>query len=140
MKLAKGFNSHIHYSFGDEEERPHIVFPASTFFERLVVTTPGESPPQMGEEFPEPDDSIQSRKAYKKKINWNTDDTYSMSFHTMYFDFSTWSIVNLPIGKDLKLRTFWGNSSASMIFYECQGPNLKHSTDLKRYVVSLKVS
>ena len=113
LKLLQKFNPNIHYSFGTNEERAHIVFPASTFFERLVVTRPGEELPTMGEDFDEPEAASARRKAYKTKIDWNTEDTYSMSFHSMYMDFPSWSIVKLPIGRDLSLRTFWGDALVS---------------------------
>jgi Protein of unknown function, DUF547 len=41
-----------------------------------------------------------------------------MSFHSMYIDFPSWSVVRLPIGKDISLQTFWGNSTASVVLYE----------------------
>ena len=118
LKMVKSFNPAINYSFGSDEERAHICFPASTFFERLVVTPPDETPPDIMEEFEEPADLVKKRKAYKTKIDWNTEDTYSMSFHSMYIDFPSWSVVKLPVGRDVALQTFWGDSTASVVFYE----------------------
>jgi hypothetical protein len=118
LKMVKSFNPAINYSFGSDEERAHICFPASTFFERLVVTPPDEAPPDIMEEFEEPLDSVKKRKAYKTKIDWNTEDIYSMSFHSMYIDFPSWSVVKLPVGRDVALQTFWGESTASVVFYE----------------------
>jgi hypothetical protein len=139
LKLSQKFNQQIHYSFGDAKERPHICFPASTFFERLVVTLPGETPPKMGEEFEEPADSVKQRKAYKTKIDWNPDDTYSMSFHSMYLDFPTWAVVALPIGKDMSLNTFWGNSIASVVFYEIDDSNRQHLSSMNKYILAVQV-
>ncbi|KAL3925188.1 MAG: hypothetical protein SGILL_000580 [Bacillariaceae sp.] len=119
LKLTKSFNSALHYSFGIKgKEQAHISFPASTFFERMVVTPPGENPPDIMEEFDEDPQSAKLRKAYKTKIDWNTEDTYSMSFHSMYIDFPSWSVVQLPVGKDVPLKTFWGDSTASVVLYE----------------------
>ena len=140
LKLTKKFNSHIHYSFGDAEERAHIVFPASTFFEQLVVSRPGEDPPEMGSAFEEPRKLAQARKAYKAQIDWNTEDTYSMSFHSMYMDFPSWSIVNLPIGKDMNLHTFWGSSFLSFVLYEHDTSKEKHLISSNKYILSVQVS
>jgi hypothetical protein len=139
LKLSQKFNQQIHYSFGDDKERGHICFPASTFFERLIVTPPGETPPTMSEDFEEAADSVQARKAYKKKIDWNADDTYSMSFHSMYLDFPTWSVVQLPIGRDMSLQTFWGNSLASVVFYEVEDSNDRHLTATNKYIAAIRV-
>jgi len=110
----------IHYSFGSTTERAHICFPASTFFQTFIVTPPGEIPPEIGgvDLDGEPPDVAAARKAYKTKINWNTEDTYTMSFHSMFVDFPSWSVVSLPIGKDVSLQTFWGNSVARVVLYE----------------------
>ena len=137
LKMTKSFNQELHYSFGDKNERAHICFPASTFFEDLVVTKPGDEPPVLGEEFHEPDDVAKSRKAYKTKIDWNTDDIYSMSFHSMYIDFPSWSVVRLPIGRDVALQTFWGNSSASVVLYEVDPTAKYHATSSNRYLLGV---
>ncbi|KAG7360558.1 DUF547 domain containing protein [Nitzschia inconspicua] len=142
LKMTKSFNPALHYSFGTaDKERAHICFPASTFFERLVVTPPGETPPDIMEELEEDPQSARDRKAYKTKIDWNTTDTYSMSFHSMYIDFPSWSVVKLPVGKDVSLQTFWGDSSASIVLYEVPN-NLKedrHSMATNKYCLSVEL-
>ena len=142
LKLLKSCNPAIHYSFGTNDERAHICFPASTFFEKLIVTPPGDELPEMGKEFEEPPDEITARKANETKIDWNTEDTYSMSFFTQYIDFPTWSVVSLPIGKDISLQTFWGNSFASVVLYEVDSmlsEEKPHLAELNRYVLSLQL-
>ena len=141
LKMTKSFNPLLHYSFGTKDERAHICFPASTFFERLVVTPPDETPPEMGIEFVELPDAVADRKAYKTQIDWNTDDTYSMSFYTQYIDFPTWSVVSLPVGRDISLQTFWGNSFASVVLYEVdkdQDEYKPHLTESNRYLLGLR--
>jgi hypothetical protein len=120
LKLLRSFFHSIHYSFGDDEglEMAHIVFPAYSFFERLVVTKPGETRPIMGEEFIESPQSIKARKASTHGGDWNTTDTYSMSFYSMYIDLPTWTIVNLPLSNDMSLKTFWGKSALRICFYD----------------------
>ena len=135
----KQFNPHIHYSFGNQSENAHLCFPASTFFERLVVTRPGERPPVFGVEFEESATSIRLRKSYQRRIDWNTDDVYSMSFHSQYLDFPTWSVVNLPMGPDMSLMTFWGNSLARVVFYDIEDPK-KHQIAHKSDILAVQVS
>ncbi len=143
LKMTKSFNPALHYSFGEaNKEKAHICFPASTFFEQLVVTPPGQVPPLMGTEFDEPVEVAQLRKAYKTKIDWNTDDTYSMSFHSMYVDFPSWSIVRLPIGRDISLQTFWGNASASVVMYELDDSikeQKRHTLTGKTYLLGVEM-
>ncbi|KNC79583.1 hypothetical protein SARC_08031, partial [Sphaeroforma arctica JP610] len=46
--------SGAHYSFGTEQEQPHIAFPAGRALDRIVITAPGDTPPPMGlQMFPE---------------------------------------------------------------------------------------
>lgn len=126
LKFIKSVAPDIHYSFGDskEKEKAHIVVPAWSFFERLVVTKPGEEPPEMGsgEEFDEPKESIEARASGKIKANWNTEDTYSMSFYTMYLDIAKWQVVQVPVTSDINLKTFWGNSFLRIVLFENTTP------------------
>lgn len=138
LKMSRQFNGEMHYSFGDDKERPHICFPASTFFEEFVVTQEGELAPELGTVFQEDPAAARERKAYKRKISWNTTDTYSMGFHSMYLDFPSWSIVHLPIGRDITLQTFWGNSSTSVVLYEVDTSSKKHLTSAIKYLAAVE--
>lgn len=124
LKLVKSFAPDTHYSFGDNgaKEKPHIVIPAWSFFDRLVVTKPGEEPPELGQDFFEPEESVVARKNLKSRAQWNTDDTYSMSFYSMYMDLVKWQIVQLPVTSDIDLKTFWGNSFLRIVLYENNTP------------------
>ena len=126
LKFIKSVAPDIHYSFGDskEKEKAHIVVPAWSFFERLVVTKPGEELPEMdsGEEFYEPPQSVEARNSGKSKANWNTEDTYSMSFYTMYLDIAKWQVVQVPVTRDMNLKTFWGNSFMRIVLFENTTP------------------
>jgi hypothetical protein len=144
LKMTKSFNPALHYSFGDvsNKEMAHICFPASTFFEQLVITKPNDTPPPMGIDFQEPSEVAKLRKSYKTKIDWNTTDTYSMSFHSMYVDFPSWSVVRLPIGRDIPLQTFWGNASASVVLYELDDSKQeqkRHTLSSKTYLLGVQM-
>jgi hypothetical protein len=133
LKLVKSVAPDTHYSFGDngDKERPHIVIPAWSFFERLVVTKPGEEPPELGQEFVEAVESVAARKNAKSKAHWNTDDTYSMSFFSMYIDLVKWQVVQVPVTSDIDLKTFWGNSFLRIVLYENTTP-LKDGRHLQK--------
>lgn len=143
LKLLKSFYPTIHYSFGDEDgdELAHIVVPAYRFFERLVVTKPGETPPTMGENFNEPPESVKARKKSNSVGEWETENTYSMSFYSMYLDLPTWSVVNIPMSNDMPLSTFWGKSSLTICFYDRVAPESvkKHLPKYNNYGFVIRV-
>jgi Protein of unknown function (DUF1769) len=141
LKLLKSFYPTIHYSFGDDEEFAHIVVPAYRFFERLVVTKPGEQPPILGEPFEEPAESVKARKNSKGVGEWDTENTYSMSFYSMYLDLPTWSVVNIPMSNDMPLATFWGKSALTICFYDRVAPDSvkKHLPKYNNYGFVIRV-
>lgn len=47
LTFIQKFDSNLHYSFGDKEEKAHMTSTAECFFDQLVVTTPGETPPKV---------------------------------------------------------------------------------------------
>jgi Protein of unknown function (DUF1769)/Protein of unknown function, DUF547 len=141
LRLAESFNKNLHYSFGDSEgkELPHIVAPAYTFFERVVVTPPGETLPPMDEPFDESPESIAHRKKTTSYGEWSTTDTYSFSFYSMYIDLPTWQLVGLPASGDLSLKTFWGQSLLKICMYEKSGSSKQHLQDSNRYAFSVQL-
>lgn len=140
LKLVDSYNSNVHYSFGDSKglEKPHIVAPAYTFFERVVATPPEETPPPMDCFFEESTESINKRKASESNGEWNTTDTYSLSFYSMYIDLPTWKLVSLPVSGDISLKTFWGNSLLSICMYEKTGTEKQHLQQFNRYCFAVQ--
>ena len=143
LNLVRSFNSNMHFSFGDKrnEEESHIVIPAWTFFELLVVTKSGDTPPPMGEDFPESQKSKEERKTSNSVGNWNTEDTYSMSYYSMYIDLPTWKVVKVPVAPDIDLRTFWNKSFLKIVLYENQAHlnDKRHLTKDNSYFFALKI-
>ena len=143
LNLVRSFNSNMHFSFGDKrkEEESHIVIPAWSFFELLVVTKSGDTPPPMGEPFPESQESKEERKSSNSVGNWNTEDTYSMSYYSMYIDLPTWKVVKVPVAPDIDLRTFWNKSYLKIVLYENEtGLNDKrHLRKDNSYFFALKI-
>jgi hypothetical protein len=140
LRLADRFISNVHSSFGDDTELAHIMAPAYTFFERLVITPPGQDPPALDADIEESADSLAKRKCSKGVCQWNTVDTYTFSFYSMNINLPTWSLVGLPMSGDISLTTFWGDSSVKICMYEKTGPQRQHLLESKRYVFALQVS
>jgi len=152
LKLISTISSNMHYSYGDKNgtDTAHIVFPAWTSMDSLVITKPGENIPPMGEPFPESKACIKERKDSNNHAgNWNTTDIFSMSFHSMYIDLPNWKLINLGVLRDTDLRTFWSESAMRLVIYEkgqhCsskgstnKGDESKHFKDQNSYVLSLQ--
>ena len=74
LSFAKRILKNMHFSFGessknisnvDEIELPHVTFPLSRGMDRLIVTEPGGTPPPLGIEFNETEESRVARKGGK---------------------------------------------------------------------------
>lgn len=159
LNFMQQFSKNLHYSFGegdfinsnnnDQLEYPHISFPLKDL-DRLVVTKQGETPPKLGSVIEESEESIAQRKLMKadQYNEWNTTDVYTLSFNTHYVDLPTWRIVNVPIMKDMNLRTFWGNSLVRLVGYEVidnvtnekSNGNGKHEQRYLNYLFCAQVS
>jgi hypothetical protein len=141
LNLVVRIKSNVHYSFGDSKdlEKPHIVAPAYTFFEQVVITAPGESPPPMDNLFEETNESIAHRRASKATGNWNTMDTYSLSFYSMYIDLPTWHLIGLPVSGAINLKTFWSDSLLRLCMYEKMGTDKRHLQESNRYAFAVQV-
>lgn len=128
LKLMSSFYSSVHFSFGDEKEKSHIVIPAVQFFDDIIVTNPDDedemaSLPKLGDMVAESKESKARRKSgvldnNDKSNFFDTAGIYTLSFHSMYFDLPTWHIRSVPALSDLDLRTFWNDSGLRMVMYE----------------------
>jgi hypothetical protein len=134
LGLVQSFTKDIHYSFGEDDELPHIVAPAHVLFDRVVVTPPDQMPPPIDEPLEESAEAIAHRKTRKVYGKWGTTDTYSFSFYSMYIDLPSWQLVGLPASGDLSLKTFWGKSLLRLCMYEKIGETKQHYRSDKRYV------
>jgi hypothetical protein len=138
LRIVEGFNPGVHSSFGmrrrnnsnkkngndddeQDEEKAHIVVPAYSFFERFVATPPGQNPPMLGSELEESKESLARRRNPTAALayRFNTTDTYTFAFYSMYVDLPRWQLVNLPIPRgDVSLKTFWHDSHLRICMYE----------------------
>lgn len=157
MKFAMSLNPFLHFGFGDEPkpdgtfEYPHLTFPLFRVMDRVVVTAPGETPPELGKELPEVDsDRLLRRSGKGPHMSFQEGFTYSFSFHSMYIDFSRWSICNFPGYRAIDLRGFFGQQKVKVVCYELVDPKkedkigrpstLPHYNAYKHYLLSLEMS
>jgi Protein of unknown function (DUF1769) len=124
MAFVKTTNPTFHYSItgskdksGDGKyEKPHMSFTVEGSLDRLVVTKPGETPPQLGQPIYEDPESIRRRK---KGIltDWNTTDTYTMALWSSYVDFLDWKVLNLPGIRPFGLSSVLGSQPIYLTMY-----------------------
>ncbi|GMH71831.1 hypothetical protein TL16_g05758 [Triparma laevis f. inornata] len=141
LGFARKINSAMNYSFGDkeQEELPHIVFPLWTSVDKMVVTKEGESVPEIGVLFPEDEKERNKRRGGSGLGDWNTHDTYSFSFNSMYVDLPAWKLVSLPMMRDMDLKTFWGTAGLRLVVYENEGSRkMKHKKEENKYVLCIE--
>lgn len=98
-------------------EIPHMAFAVETCLDRLVVTKPGDVPPKLGTEIKEDLEHAKKRRAGKVNVDWNVNDTYTMSLWSHYIDFINWECVNIPGVKHFPLTTILGNQPVYMALY-----------------------
>eukprot|EP00980_Cylindrotheca_fusiformis_P008165 scaffold1729_cov117-Cylindrotheca_fusiformis.AAC.3 len=135
LKFIKNYEPNLHYSFGDEEENAHMSVLAEHFFHGLVVTPPGEQLPDL-------EDQLSSSRDFsspEKEIKWNTKDTYTMMYHTMYIDLPSWTTSHIPLVRDIRLQTFWGNSLLKVVLYEPNKNTSTHVATDNKYLMSIQV-
>lgn len=92
-----------HCTLGDHLETAQLTFPLSACADRLAVTKPGDVPPTMGVQM-YPDEFGRDRRAPVHE--YNTEDTYSFSMHSMYVDLVNFRLVDLPGLGSIPLDTF----------------------------------
>mmetsp|Transcript_2996 Transcript_2996/g.4552 ORF Transcript_2996/g.4552 Transcript_2996/m.4552 type:complete len:1659 (+) Transcript_2996:117-5093(+) len=156
MKFAMSLNPFLHFGFGEEHrkdgmfEYPHLTFPLFRVMDRVVVTPPGGELPTLGKELPEVDaDRIARRSGKGPHMTFQQDHTYSFSFHSMYVDFSRWSICNFPGYRAIDLKNFLGQQNIKVVCYELVPPensnsdsnkSLPHYNAYKKYLTSMELT
>jgi hypothetical protein len=100
LAFVRKLNNFMHYSFGDAkgEQLPHIVFPLWSNVDKLVVTPPGDTPPELGRPLEEDPQARAKRvKNPTPPSDLSLDATYSLSINSMYIDLPSWKLCNLPM-------------------------------------------
>ncbi len=135
MKFVKMKNPTFSYSLSGKEtttdedkekgnyENPHFAFPIETSLDRIVITKEGDLAPILGgtiEEDPE------ARKEWKdNRINYNTNDTYTLCLYSAYIDFPSWKAVNLPAVPQFSLARVNDAQPISVKLYSLKSNNDK---------------
>lgn len=138
--------SSIHYSFGRTQngslvDLPHICLCMWNAVDRFVLTKAGSEPPKLGQQLPETDRerNVRRKRRAEDAPEFNTADTISFSYHSMYLDLATWKIVNIKGIDGVSLSTFWGDMPLKMVLYDVP-PDTKtsdvHVTSSNRYFFS----
>ncbi|KAL3903443.1 MAG: hypothetical protein SGARI_005380 [Bacillariaceae sp.] len=89
LTMIGRINSGFHYSWGIEKdsadeqilrdgayEKTHLSFPVEASMDRIVITKPGETPPELGHALHETNASVKRRRRMGAgSVDWNLEDT-----------------------------------------------------------------
>ena len=152
LSFASTMVQDLHYSFGDRPsvpnyEIPHLVAPIFKSMDRVVITPPGAEPPKMGVPFYEDLEARRLRMKTKLSNNWtiDTSSTYSFSVNTFNIDLCSWTLIGVPMLKNMDMRTFFGDGSLRLVGYElpyseaAKYPDGRHAQRSLNYVFNLRV-
>lgn len=131
LAMIRRINSGFHYSWGVDKkttnedlkegnyEKTHLSFPVEASMDRIVITKPGETPPELGQELPETDASVKRRrKSGAGCIQWNCDDTYTMCLWSAYVDWIEWKCMNVVGVMPFPLGVVLGTQPITLCVYE----------------------
>ncbi|KAG7346633.1 hypothetical protein IV203_005702 [Nitzschia inconspicua] len=132
LAMIRRINSGFHYSWGIEKdstdpedieagryEKTHLSFPVEASMDRIVITKPGESPPQLGYELHETNASVKRRRRMGAgSVDWNIDDTYTMCLWSAYCDWIRWRSMNVPGVRPFSLSIVTGRQPIYLSVYE----------------------
>jgi hypothetical protein len=134
LAMIRRINSGFHYSWGVEKakvdsvaiaegkyENTHLSFPVEASMDRIVITKAGDTPPELGHELKETDQSVKRRrKLGAGSVDWNLDDTYTMCLWSAYCDWIKWKTLNVPGVRPFSLSTVTGQQPIYLSVYELQ--------------------
>eukprot|EP00667_Euglena_gracilis_P004294 EG_transcript_4320 len=120
LKLVATFGHRSHVSFADSRvpgDMPHIVCPALSAMDRVIVTPPGQTPPTLGENLPVSDEMAALKALPSQPEDFLVGHTYTLAFYSHYIDFERWAVVEIPGFGALDLHSFWADMSLRFVFY-----------------------
>jgi len=127
-----GINPGFHYSYGVKKEEldpkdlldgnyeaTHLSFPVEASMDRVIITKPGETPPELGSELFESTASVKRRRRTGSgSIDWNLEDTFTLSLWSAYFDWIKWKCLNVPGCRPFSLVACVGRQPVYLNVYE----------------------
>ena len=110
--------------------------PAFHSFDRVVVTPPGETPPELGKHLPKRQSDIQRRKNFFK-IDQTIDleSTYTFSMKNRRFDPLNWRVVGVPIVRQFTVSRY--TEAVRLSVYEVLEENGKPVEDPQGKVTAM---
>jgi len=116
-----------------EYEKPHFALWLETSADRFIITKPGDTPPELGNELYEDPEVWKRRKAGEKEFDYNTEDTYTICVWSAYIDFAQWKCLNIPAISQFSLSSVIGDQIFRIHWYIAD-PNLEShkQKDIKR--------
>lgn len=133
LAMIRRINSGFHYSWGVDKmtavdqaafeeghyEKTHLSFPVEASMDRIVITKPGETPPELGHELFESEASVKRRrKQGAGAVDWNLEDTYTMCLWSAYCDWIKWKCVAVPGVRPFSLCAVTGKQPIYLSVYE----------------------
>ena len=132
LAMIRRINSGFHYSWGIERaktdpealregkyEKTHLSFPVEASMDRIVITKPGEKPPELGFElFESPESVKRRRKIGAGSVEWNIENTYTMCLWSAYCDWIKWRTLNVPGVRPFSLSVVTGRQPIYLSVYE----------------------
>lgn len=126
----------VHMSFGGNGEVPHIGAPAFHSFDRVVVTPPGETPPQLGTHMEKKKSDIERRKKFfKTNMKIQVGSTYTFSMKNRRFNPLLWKVVGVPIARQFTVSRF--TEAVRLAVYEVLEENGKPVDDPQGKVTAM---
>ncbi len=125
MAFVRSTNQNFHYNITGSKQRtsdgkwenPHMSFTVEGSLDRFVVTKAEELPPKLGSDIYEEKEQIKRRKAGEFTVDWNTEDTYTMSIWSSYVDFLEWRVQKVPGIKPFGLDSVLGTQPINLTMY-----------------------
>ena len=121
------------------EEKPHMAFGVETGMPRIVITKPGETPPELGQDLVEDPEHLK-RRVKTGLVDWNTEDTYTMSMYSSYVDFLQWRTLNFPGIKPFGLARVVGPQPIHLTLYVLPFGQERHSRSVMQVCADLEIS
>ncbi|CAB9514775.1 expressed unknown protein [Seminavis robusta] len=118
-------------------KEPCMVFKVANSMDAIARTVPGDFLPCLGEAIEESRESI--RKREKEGMEWNTRDTFTISCFSAYFDFLSWSIMNLPVIPTIDATKVVGTQPFRFVLYTLKNEDGPHVPENKNYVFNLEI-
>lgn len=138
LAMCRRINPGFHYSWGIDTkhkngvnqeaiqegryEKTHVSFPVEASMDRVIISKPGETPPELGHELFETPESVKHRrKSGAGCIDWNCEDTYTMCLWSAYFDWLKWKCMNVPGVRPFSLCSVTSTQPVYLSVYELKG-------------------